>query len=216
LAADFAQAKYSGSLSSTGSATGGYDLKELMKWIVLSEPYALASKYAGKNRTDDPSLGEKPQFSHFYLRQMSAEELYESMLVATAAERTHGNADEREKAKGEWLKQFTIAFGTDDGGETTTFNGTIPQTLMMFNGDMMKRATSSERGSLLEAVADNSRLNPEQKITYLYFAGLSRKPNSTELGLANQLLKDRRGSLAQALQDVWWAVLNSNEFILNH
>ena len=28
-----------------------------------------------------------------------------------------------------------ITFGTDDGGETTTFNGTIPQTLMMFNGD---------------------------------------------------------------------------------
>jgi hypothetical protein len=216
LSTDFAKNSYAGSPTSTGSATGGYDLKELIRWIVLSEPYALSSKYSGKNRTDDPTLGEKPQFSHFYLRQMSAEELYESMLVATAADRTKGNDEEREKSKREWMKQFTIEFGTDDGGETTTFNGTIPQTLMMFNGDMMKRATSSERGSLLEAVADNSRLSPEQKINYLYLAGLSRKPNSTELGLANQLLKDRRGSMAQALQDVWWAVLNSNEFILNH
>ena len=28
-----------------------------------------------------------------------------------------------------------IAFGTDEGDETTTFNGTIPQALMMMNGD---------------------------------------------------------------------------------
>ena len=74
---------------------GGYDLKELIRWIVLSEPYALSSKYSGKNRTDDPTLGEKPQFSHFYLRQMRAEELYESMLVATAADRTKGNDEEQ-------------------------------------------------------------------------------------------------------------------------
>ena len=43
-------------------------------------------------------------------------------------------ATSKQKAKQEWLKQFVINFGTDDGGETTTFNGTIPQTLMMFNG----------------------------------------------------------------------------------
>jgi hypothetical protein len=33
---------------------------------------------------------------------------------------------------------------------------------------------------------------------------------------ANRLLSLRGGNAAAALQDVWWALLNSNEFILNH
>jgi hypothetical protein len=207
LATDFAVHHYD---------TDGYDLKQLMRWIVLSEPYGLSSRIIPGNRTDDPMLGEKPQFSHFYLRQMSAEELYESLLTATSADKTRGSSEEQEKAKQEWLKQFVINFGTDDGGETTTFNGTIPQTLMMFNGSLMKGATAAEKGSVLDLVANNSRYSPTDKINYLYLAGLSRKPNRTELELANALLAARKGSTVAALQDVWWAVLNSNEFIINH
>ncbi len=80
----------------------------------------------------------------------------------------------------------------------------------------MKGATAAEKGSVLDLVANNSRMSPSEKINYLYLAGLSRKPNKTELDLANALLAARRGSTVAALQDVWWAVLNSNEFIINH
>ncbi|HEX3998387.1 MAG TPA: DUF1549 domain-containing protein [Pirellulales bacterium] len=207
LAADFGVHQY---------ANDGYDLKQLMRWIVLSEPYSLSSRIIPANKNDDPNLGEKPQFSHFYLRQMSAEELYQSLLTATSADKTRGNSEEQEKAKQEWLKQFVINFGTDDGGETTTFNGSIPQTLMMFNGTLMKGATAAEKGSVLDLVANNPRYSPADKINYLYLAGLARKPNHLELELANELLSDRRANVVAALQDVWWAVLNSNEFILNH
>ena len=41
-----------------------------------------------RNEDDDPTLGAKPMFSRFYLRQMEAEQLYESLLVATAADST--------------------------------------------------------------------------------------------------------------------------------
>ena len=96
-------------------------------------------------------------FSHFYLRQMRAEELYESLLVATEAENTQTSYEEQEDTKREWLKQFTLAFGTDDNEETTTFNGTIPQTLMMMNGDLIKKATSIEKGSFLHRVASDAQ-----------------------------------------------------------
>jgi hypothetical protein len=66
----------------------GYNLKELIRWIVLSEPYSLSSRFNGRNLLDDPSLGERPAFSHFYLRQMRLEELYESLLTATEAATT--------------------------------------------------------------------------------------------------------------------------------
>jgi hypothetical protein len=196
----------------------GHDLRRLIRWIVLSEPYSLSSKFGGKiakNKADDPTLGNKPLFSHFYVRQMQAEELYESLLVATEAHKTQGSFQEQEKTKGDWLRQFTLAFGTDEGDETTTFNGTIPQTLMMMNGDLMKKATSLEKGSFLYKMIAGD-MKPHARIDYLYLAALGRKPTKQEMSIANQLLAARGGDPAAAMQDVWWAVLNTNEFILNH
>ncbi len=193
----------------------GNDLKQLIRWITLSEPYSLSSKFTPKNRRDDPTLGEKPLFSHFYLRQMRAEELYESLLVATEADKTKANYEQQERSKGTWLEQFTIAFGTDEGDDATTFNGTIPQTLMMMNGELIQNATKDEAGSFLHKVATGN-LRPAAKIDLLYMAAVSRKPTSNELRLANELLMARGGDSTAALQDVWWALLNSNEFILNH
>lgn len=192
-----------------------FNLKELIRWIVLSEPYSLSSRSTPGNKADDPTLGEQPKFTHFYLRQMTAEQLYESLLVATEAHKTNISYEEQEKAKGEWLQQFVIAFGNDEGGEATTFNGTIPQALMMFNGDLIKKATSLEKGSFLTNVAASS-MKPAEKIEYLFRAGLSRSPSRREVEVANQLLAARKGDTAAALQDIWWAVLNSNEFIMNH
>ncbi len=195
-----------------------HDMKELMKWITLSEAYSLSSriiKGARGNEKDDPLLGEQPKFSHFYLRQMRAEELYESLLVATEAHKTRGSYEEVERQKADWLRQFTLAFGTDEGDEATTFNGTIPQALMMFNGDLIKKATDTYNGSFLHRVAA-SNIKPEAKIEYLFNAALSREPNQNEVKIANALLVARKGDTAAALQDIFWAVLNSNEFIIQH
>ena len=193
-----------------------YNLKDVISWIVLSEPYALSSRTNSTNvKADDPLLGEPPKFSRFYLRQMRAEELYESLLVATQAHKTRGSYEEQEKIKSQWLDQFVTAFGNDDGGEATTFNGTIPQALMMFNGDLVKKATSTEEGGFLHTIANSTLSNP-QKINYMFQAALSRNPTKSEVTIANKLLIARKGDTVAALQDIWWAVLNSNEFIINH
>jgi len=191
-----------------------FDLKELIRWIVLSRPYALSSKSTKGNQRDDPSLGEKPKFSHFYLRQMRAEDLYESLLTATKAAQSRGG-EEAAKKKDEWLSQFIIAFGTDEGDDATTFNGSIPQVLMMFNGDLIKQATSTKEGGFLSQVAGGGMKN-SAKINTLYQAALARSPSPREVSAANKMLVDRKGDAIGALQDIWWAVLNSNEFIINH
>jgi hypothetical protein len=193
-----------------------FNLKELIKWIALSDPYSRSSVITNGNKADDPLLGETPKFTHFYLRQMRAEELYESLVTATEAEKTRGNYEEQEKAKADWLRQFVIAFGTDEGDETTTFNGTIPQALMMFNGDLIKQATSSSQGSFVWNLANDASLKNPEKINYLFMAGFARSPRKEELDIANKLLLARKGDTAAALQDLWWAILNSNEFIMNH
>jgi hypothetical protein len=137
-------------------------------------------------------------------------------LVATEADRTATSFEQREATKREWLKQFTLAFGTDDNEETTTFNGTIPQVLMMMNGELVSKATSVEKGSFLYRVAGDAKMNNAAKINHLYLAALARRPTGQEIALANELMRLREGDPIAALQDVWWAVLNSNEFIFNH
>jgi len=192
-----------------------FDTKELIRWIALSRAYSLASRITKPNAADDPAVGEKPKFTHFYLRQMRPEELYQSLLTATEADQADDKGEKASRKKDEWLSQFIIAFGTDEGDEATTFNGSIPQVLMMFNGDLVKTATATGKGGFLDRVAA-AEMSNAQRIDALYAAALARKPSRKEITLANQMMVARKGDAIGALQDIWWAVLNSNEFIINH
>src|SRR5262249_18238 len=102
-------------LDQTGQAfrDAKFDLKQLMRGIVLSEAYSLRSKISKRNEADDPALGARPMFSHFYMRQMEAEELYQSLLVATKADAAVRDG-RRDEVLERWLNQFNTAFGTDD------------------------------------------------------------------------------------------------------
>lgn len=191
-----------------------YDLKQLIVWITMSKPYQLSSRTAKDNESDDPTLGERPKFSRFYTRQMSPEQLYQSLTVATQAGR-RGNLEEQQRRRDEWMRQFVVAFGTDEGDETTTFNGSIPQSLMMFNGELIRDAISIEPGSWLYQLS-RSNSPPQDKVQYLFIAGLGRKPKPEELTIATQLLEARKRDVGGMLQDLWWAILNSNEFIFIH
>lgn len=196
-------------------AESGYNLKELYRAIVLSKAYRLSSRIASGNVDDNPELGRPPLFSRFYLRQMQAEQLYESLLTATQAEATADGSD-RDALKSRWLRQITTAFGNDEQTEACAFNGTIPQALMMMNGDLVRRACRIDSGSFLDTVARDPQLTNREKITHLYRAALSRPPGRDERAICNDLLAAREGDVVAALQDIWWAVLNSNEFILIH
>jgi len=196
--------------------TAHFDLKGLMRWIVLSRPYGLSSRLTRGNQADAPERGTRPLFSRFYLRPMRAEQLYVSLIIATEADKTYRTSDEQQQAMEKWLRQFTRAFGTDEQDETTTFDGTIPQTLMMMNGELIRRATCAEPGSYLDRVGRDAGLDDKARIRQLFLAAVARKPTPEELRVANQLLAARAGNVVEALQDIWWALLNSNEFIMNH
>jgi hypothetical protein len=62
----------------------------------------------------------------------------------------------------------------------------------------------------------DSKMDNAQKIRYLYKAAFARVPTREELAISNELLAARGGNVGAALQDIWWALLNTNEFILNH
>ena len=85
---------------------------------------------------------------------------------------------------------------------------------MMFNGDMIKAATKAGEGSVIEQLVASGG-SAREKVNRLFYAGLSRGPTSQETRMAMSMI-DARANLGEGLRDVWWVVLNSNEFIFNH
>ncbi|TWU00176.1 hypothetical protein Pla108_11210 [Botrimarina colliarenosi] len=210
-----------------------YDLLRLSRWIVLSDAYGLDSMAGRSNQDDEPSLGQPPLFTRFYLRQLSAEQIYESLITATRADEALSD-DRRDEARRRWTRQFATAFGNDENGEATSFNGSIPQSLAMMNSELVRRATElgwvemkkksaaagdyaeKKPAGFLSSIAADRSLSNADRVEKLYLAALARKPDRKELAVCNQLLVARKGNAAEALRDVWWALLNSNEFILQH
>lgn len=191
-----------------------YQLPALMRWIVLSDAFGGSSKVGADSLADAPEAGEMPLFSRYYTRQMQPEQVYESLQIAAAARKNGNGAGELEKARLAWLGQFTRDMGTDDGEERSTFNGDIRQSIIMMTGPLTERAISHEQGSMLERVSQ-SKLTFNEKVEHLFLAAVARKPTKPELEKASEIHK-ARGDVAPALQDIWWALLNSNEFILDH
>ena len=189
-----------------------YNVKKLIRWIVSSDAYQLTSETTDENEFDNPSTGETPLFSHMYLKRMSAEQLYDSLIIATEAHKAGSSSwEESANQRQEWLQQFVSTFGTDEGGESTTFNGTIPQALMMMNGELVQKATSAEPGSFLNDVLTQEQ-NSTEAIRRLYLASLGRVPERREISAAKKLLAASPTPIA-GYQDLMWALLNSNEFI---
>lgn len=195
-----------------------YDMKQLIRWICNSEAYNLTSRFGKKNEVDNPAAGETPLFSHLYVKSLTAEQLYDSLIIATEAHKSGRSSwDDAEKQRQRWMQQFVIAFDTDENDEATTFNGTIPQALMMMNGELTENAINTKAGSYLYR-ALTQKGTDVKKIEKLYLSALGRKPSKTETSKLNRFFRSRRSipEKLAAYQDLYWALLNSNEFIFNH
>lgn len=195
----------------------GYNVKELIRTICNTESYHLSSRVGKDNAVDNPSAGETPLFSRMYLKSMQAEQLYDSLIVASNAHKSgQGGWGAQEDQRRAWMQQFIVVFGNDENDESTTFNGTIPQALMMMNSPLMDKAVSIDRGSFLFETL-NRPGNENARIVDMYLAALSRQPTRGELQKVQKFLNGHpSGDRLLAYQDLFWALLNSNEFVFVH
>jgi hypothetical protein len=193
----------------------GYDLRRLITWISLSEAYSLSSIGNPSNSKQEA----EPFFARMNLKAMTPEQLVDSIFTATSTENAVQDPVERRRTYDEWLRDFTVNFGDDEGNEAT-FNGTVVQALLLLNGPRLNEAVKSKTGNTVERAA---AMGPKG-INYIYQSALGRAPTAQENKLANQILaqalklhkNDAKVALPIAYQDILWALLNSNEFILNH
>ena len=122
-----------------------------------------------------------------------------------------------EEKKRDHLERFLFLLDNGEMEEIEAFNGTVPQALMMINGDMVNDSAShEERGSFVNYVLAKWR-EPIDRMEYIYLNVLSRLPTAKEKTYFQRYLeRSLYRSKNLAYEDLYWVLLNSAEFSLNH
>ncbi len=188
----------------------GFDQKKLIRWICNSEAYQLSCV---ANKTND-ATDKEVFFSRMILKSMSPEQLLESLLTATGSQQ---GKDARKQLRDRWMNNLVANFGDDEGNEVN-FNGTIVQALLMMNGTDINSAINDANGTVATTLK-NSR-SFAARVNTLYLAALNRPATAAEVRRIAEKMRLRPQfadkSEAPPFQDLFWALLNSNEFLLNH
>jgi len=205
----------------------GYDTKQLVRWMCAAEPYQLTSRYGADNHSDDPIEGQLPAFSRMYVKAMTPEQVYDSFVIATKAHLAGGvDWEQAESQRQRWLTQFVVDYGTDENEEAMELDGNLVQALTLMNGKLAEKALETTAGTYLGEIV-RKRTDDKEKIRELCLAALSRYPTATELANMRKLVRQDAAQLAargtsrqvaeaEGFQDLFWALLNSNEFTSVH
>jgi len=152
-------------------AARDFDVKFLIKAIVLSKTYQLSSA------EDETRQTETRLFARMPVKGLTGEQLYESIGVATGV-RDSTPLRNRLFNLGSPRQNFLELFNEQE--RKTEHQTAIPQALAMMNSDMITLATNPNGGQVLGAVVDAPFLTTEGKIETLFLAALSRKPTEKE------------------------------------
>ncbi len=184
---------------------GGFDLKRLIRAIVLSRTYQRTSAAPAEGVGETEIEGAK--FARMMVRGLSGEQLYDSLRTAAGLPALPAGAGPKSD-RGQFAGQFRTA-------RPSLAKRSVPQTLVLYNGPMLAGWTNAETSPLLRALDESPFLDDPGRVEVLFLATLGRKPSDDERGPLTRYLVDH-GDRRRALGNVFWALLNSTEFHTNH
>lgn len=193
----------------------GYNLKQLVREICNSRAYQRSTERNESNATDEKN------FSHAILRRIKAENLLDCISQVT---------ETKDKFSGLPLgaRAVQIADGANSTYFLTTFGRatretvcscevkmepTLSQALHLLNGDTVNAKIA--QGGVIKKLIESKKF-PEERIRELYVRCFTREPDSEELAKLLPVLNAEAANPEQALSDLFWALLNSREFLFNH
>src|SRR5262249_35852962 len=179
----------------------GYDLSYLVRGICLSQAYQRTSARS------DLSQETTRLPARMTVKALTAEQFFDSLALAT------GYRDEQDKgaARRQFLTRFALAGPL---GEPET---SVQQALTLLNGRFVAWATDPAQCPTLLPVTQTPGMSLAHRIEALYRATLSRPPTAEELErLERHVRKAGPDRQAERLADVFWALLNTAEFRMNH
>ncbi len=106
---------------------------------------------------------------------------------------------------------FNALFGVDPSLSNDEVLGTIPQALFLMNGPMINNRTQARPGTVLGEILATA---PDDRaaLDALYLRVLSRHPTAKEVETCSQYL-GQVGNRTEVFEDIYWALINSTEFI---
>ena len=191
-----------------------YDFKKIVRDICTSRAYQLST---GTNETNEK---DSRNFSHAALRRMRAEIMLDAITQITSTSNKFpglpNGARAVQIANGNTSTYFLTTFGRAKRETVCAcevkMEPNLSQALHMLNGDTVNSKIT--QGKLIP-----TRLGEEvpipQILEELYIRCLCRKPTEKELTNLMEIISQEENK-QQALEDTFWALLNSREFLFNH
>ncbi len=192
-----------------------YDFRQLVRDICNSEAYQRSCSPNESNKMDTRN------YAFATVRRIPAESMLDCVSAVTnTKEKFRGlplGARAVQIADGRTSNYFLDTFGRSPRNtvcacEAST-DPSLSQALHLLNGDAIHGKVRS--GKLVDTWVKTEKLEPTQVIEKMYIRCLSRKPTEGEL---KDLLAQVTAAPtpAEGLEDVFWALLNSREFVFNH
>lgn len=198
-------------------ADHGHDLKALMRLILQSHTYQRSSLAAPEN-ADDSRF-----YSRYYPRRLMAEVLLDAVSQVAGAPTAFPDYPSGWRAlqlpDASVPSYFLKTFGRPDRTITCecerTAEPSMVQVLHLANGDVLNQklaATGNRIEQLLASGAADAAIIDE-----CYLSALSRLPTADERAQLTTALADAPPSERRAaVEDLYWGVLSSKEFLFNH
>ncbi len=192
----------------------GYNIQPLVRDICLSRTYQLSTQTNTSNQLD------QRHFSHSRIRRLRAEVLLDCLNQVTGATQQFRGMPPGSRAvhlpDGRTGEYFLTTFGrasrnTACSCEVSTAP-TLSQALHLLNGESTTGKIA--QGKLISQLIKQHE-EPMEVVRQLYLRCYCRQPTPEETSAIQQKLATSH-HLETALQDLFWAILNSNEFIFNH
>jgi hypothetical protein len=192
-----------------------YDFKRLVRDICTSRTYQLSTI------TNATNQGDTRNFSHGPIRRIRAEVLLDAIAQVTESkEKFKGlplGARAVQIADGQTTNYFLTTFGRAKR-ETVcscevSMEPNLSQALHLLNGDTA-HGRVLQGGVVAKLLAAGK--SPTEVIDDLYQRCFSRNPTPDELNKLVALVPQDADGKRQVLEDVLWALLNSEEFMFNH
>ena len=196
-------------------AKSGYDFKQLVRDICNSRTYQRTVQSNDSNKEDTLN------FAKASIRRVRAEVLLDIISQVTDTQNKFrglpNGASAVEIVDGRTSTFFLTTFGRATRDTVCScevaLEPNLSQALHLLNGSTVN-AKCTQGGVVTKALA--AKKTPSQVIDDLYMRCLARKPSAAEKAKLMAFVGEKGRSDTDVLNDLFWAILNSKEFIFNH
>jgi hypothetical protein len=191
-----------------------YDFRKLVRDICTSRTYQLSTT------TNESNASDHKNFAHAELRRIRAEVLLDCISSVTSTQDKFPGlptgARAVQIADGNTATYFLTTFGRAKRESVCScevkMEPNLSQALHLINGDTSNAKIA--QGGLVPTRLKEGK-TPADIITEMFMRCFTRRPTEKELASLTAIVAEQQNP-QEALEDIFWSLLNSREFLFNH